>query len=218
MKNYIVILLSILLFVNCKNSQGNDSEENERIELVPEPDKDLKLKYKEKQNLKNSVCDFSDPDTSVCGIKIGNVESVLKVLGEKTKLQGDSSHVFYSKNKDQQLKLTVHPGSFYSQVSIINVSYSKNITKKVQTINEALFQTEKEIKLGMSKSQIIEKLGNCYIAKDSTKNNIELYYRIENPKDSKTKLLQNNNMPIYYASYIFKKNKLESFEFGFEYP
>ena len=54
--------------------------------------------------------------------------------------------------------------------------------------------------------------------KDSTKNSIELNYKIEQPKDSKTKLLQNNNMPIYYATYKFKNDKLQNIEFGFEYP
>ena len=43
-------------------------------------------------------------------------------------------------------------------------------------------------------------------------------YRIEQPRDSKTKLLQNNNMPIYYANYKLKNDKLENIEFGFEYP
>ena len=60
--------------------------------------------------------------------------------------------------------------------------------------------------------------GNCYLAKDSTKTSIELNYRIEQPRDSKTKLLQNNNMPIYYANYKLKNDKLENIEFGFEYP
>jgi len=211
MKKLILLLISILVLTNCKKSKEETVEK--RIELIPEPDKEIN-----KQTLKNNICDFSEPDTSVSGIKIGNVESVLKVLGKKTKLKGDTTHVFYSKNKEQQLRLTVHAGSAYSQVSIFNVSYSESSSLKIPCINENLFQTEKGIKLGMNKNQIIERLGKCYVAKDSTKESMELYYRIENPKDSKTKLLQNNNMPIYYASYKLKNNKLENFEFGFEYP
>jgi len=42
----------------------------------------------------------------------------------------------------------------------------------------------------MNKKQIIEKLGNCYAPIDSIKGYIELYYRIESPKDTKTKLLE----------------------------
>ena len=66
--------------------------------------------------------------------------------------------------------------------------------------------------------EIIEKLGTCYVAKDSTGNGIVLNYRIELPNDSKSKLLKSNNMPIYYATYKLTNDKLENIEFGFEYP
>lgn len=47
---------------------------------------------------------------------------------------------------------------------------------------------------------------------------IELYYLLQEPHDSKTNLLGNNNMPVYYASYKFTNDILYEFEFGFEYP
>ena len=85
-------------------------------------------------------------------------------------------------------------------------------------MNFDTFQTKKGIKLGLTKKQIIEKLGNCYAPIDSTKGYIELYYIIEQPKDSKSKILENNNMPKYFASYKLWNDRLEKFEFGFEYP
>ena len=133
-------------------------------------------------------------------------------------MEGDSTHVFYSSDKRQKLALTVHPGDARSQISIFKITYSDNLNEKIKEINFKEFKTEKGIKLGLTKSELIKKLGTCYLAKDSTKNGIELNYRIEQPKDSKTKLLQNNNMPIYYATYKFKNDKLQNIEFGFEYP
>ena len=218
MKNIFLAILTILLLTNCNNSQTKSVDKNERIELVPEPDKELREEYENQQELNKSKCAFVDPDTSVVGIKIENIESTLKILGKQTKLEGDSTHFFYSNDKKQKLGLTVHPGSYYSQVSIFNISYSDNSNQNFRQINTKEFKTEKEIKLGISKKEILEKLGNCYTAKDSTKNSIELNYKIELPNDSKTKLLTNNNMPVYYAIYRLTNDKLENIEFGFEYP
>ena len=218
MKNILFTLLFISLFTNCKNSESKTVEKTERIELVPEPDKYLKEEYENQKEDYALNCVFSNPDTSVIGIKIRNAESTLKILGQKTKLEGDSTHVFYSSNKKQILGLRVHPGDYYSQVSIFDISYSENQSKNLRIINSEEFKTEKGIKLGINKKEIIEKLGNCYTAKDSTENSMQMFYSIELPKDSKSKLLEKNNMPIYYAKYKLVGNKLINIEFGFEYP
>jgi hypothetical protein len=218
MKNILFTLLFISLFTNCKNSENKTVEKTERIELVPEPDKYLKEEYENQKENYALNCVFSNPDTSVIGIKIRNAESTLKILGQKTKLEGDSTHVFYSNNKKQILGLRVHPGDYYSQVSIFDISYSENQSKNLRIINSEEFKTEKGIKLGINKKEIIEKLGNCYTAKDSTENSMQMFYSIELPKDSKSKLLEKNNMPIYYAKYKLVGNKLINIEFGFEYP
>jgi hypothetical protein len=201
MKNFLFTLIFITLFTNCKNSENKTVEKTERIELAPEPDKYLEEEYEKQKQVYVLNCVFSNPDTSVVGIKIRNAESTLKILGQKTKLEGDSTHVFYSSNKKQLLGLSVHAGDHYSQVSIFNISYSENPSKNLRRINSEEFKTEKGIKLGINKKEIIEKLGHCYITKDSTK-----------------KLLEKNNMPIYYAKYKLIGNKLKNIEFGFEYP
>lgn len=202
---------------NCNNSNNKTVDNSDRIELVPEADKEIREEY-EKHKEKQLSCAFSDPDTSVVGIKIRNAESILNVLGEKTKMEGDSTHIFYSNNKKQILELTIHPGDSYNQVSIFNISYAYKSNLNLRQINSKEFETEKGIKLGISKRQIIEKLGTCYVVKDSSNNSIELNYWLELPNDSKTKILKTNNMPIYYASYKLINDKLENIEFGFEYP
>ena len=65
---------------------------------------------------------------------------------------------------------------------------------------------------------MVSKLGVCYTVSDSTRNVIEINYAIEDPQDSKTKLLERQNLPIYYATYKFRDDKLVEYEFGFEYP
>ncbi|WP_417940985.1 hypothetical protein [Flavobacterium sp. RS13.1] len=217
MKRIFIAILTIILLTNCNNSKNKTVEKSDRIELVPEADKEIREEY-EKQKGKQLSCVFSEPDTSVVGIKIRNAESTLNILGKKTKLEGDSTHVFYSNDKKQKLGLTVHPGDSYSEVSIFNISYADKSKLNLRQINSEEFKTEKGIKLGISKRQIIEKLGTCYVVKDISKNSIELNYRLELPNDSKTKILKTNNMPIYYASYKLTNDKLENIEFGFEYP
>ena len=209
--------MTITLLTNCNNSKNKTVDKSDRIELVPEADKEIREEY-EKQKENQLSCVFSEPDTSVVGIKIRNAESTLDILGKKTKLEGDSTHVFYSNDKKQKLGLTVHPGDSYSEVSIFNISYADKSKLNLRQINSKEFETEKGIKLGINKRQIIEKLGTCYVVKDSSKNSIELNYRLELPNDSKTKILKTNNMPIYYASYKLTNDKLENIEFGFEYP
>ena len=114
--------------------------------------------------------------------------------------------------------MTVHPGDYLNQVSIFRVKYSDKADHGYKELRNDYFASEKGIRLGLTKKQIIEKIGSCYLAKDSDKDYIELYYRLELPQDSKTKLLQRQNMPVYYASYKLWNDKLEDFEFVFEYP
>lgn len=170
---------------------------------------------------KNSViinyCVLKNPDTSVSGIKLRNEKSTVLILGKHIKLEGDSTHHFYSKNKEEVLSMTVHPGDYYSQVSIFEVSYSSKYKPKYRQTKIDSFETEKGIHLGILKEEVVNKLGKCYSS--SLKKDAEiLTYRLENPQDIKTKLLERHNMPIYYAIYNFKKEKLVKFEFGFEYP
>ncbi len=218
MKKVFIIILTISLSISCNNSKNKTVYKNYQNGLIPENSNILIKELKKKKELNQITCIFSNPDTSVAGIKIGNIESTFKILGKETKLEGDSTHFFYSSDKMQKLGLTVHSGSYYSQVSIFNISYSGNSRKDFQQINLKEFETEKGIKLGISKREITERLGSCYAVKDSTINSIELYYKLEFPNDSGTKLLKNNNMPIYYATYRLINDKLDKVEFGFEYP
>jgi len=177
--------------------------------------KDLKSDTQHKTIETN--CSFDNPDTSLSGIQLRDPESATAVL-HVTKLDGDTTYNFKSANKRQMLSVTVHPGDSYSAISIFKVAPAGSSIQSstLQTINN--FKTEKKIQLGVTKNELLKKLGDCYTVSDSTSNSITINYRLEQPQDSKTKLLERQNMPIYYATYEFRKNKLMVFEFGFEYP
>ena len=218
MKNILIIILTLTLLTNCDKLQKQTADENDRLELVPEPDKAERLKYEAIEKLKKSNCFFSEPDSSLCGITLRNSESATKIIGSENTIDKLDNYRFYSKLERETLTLTQHPGDGKNQISIFKVEYSNKLSYDFKQLDIDTFKTEKGIKLGLTKKQIIEKLGNCYAPIDSTKNYIELYYIIEQPKDSKSKILESNNMPQYFASYKLRNDRLEEFEFGFEYP
>ena len=218
MKNVLTLILIVFLLTNCNNSHTKTVDKNDRRELIPEPDRHERLLGEAIQKLRNKKCDFSEPDTTLCGIALRNSKSADKVIGPDNKIDERGEYHFYSLMNAETLTLTQHSGDGKNQISVFSVALSDKADYGYKQLNIETFQTEKGIKLGLTKEQVIEKIGNCYAVIGSTKDCIELYYRIENPKDSRTKILETNNMPAYYGTYTFCKNKLRYYEFGFEYP
>jgi hypothetical protein len=211
-----IIFLAVLLS-NCADTKEHNTSENNSRELVPKPDRAERLRYEALQRLRNSGCLFLNPDTSVLSLNIRDAKSG-KAFIKNDKPGSQEEYRFYSNNFKQLLSLTQHPGDGKYQVSIFRVEYAKKDDYGYRKLAVDSIKTEKGIMLGMSKGEVIKRLGNCYAALDSTKEYMELYYRIEAPHDTKTHLLENHNMPIYYASYKIRNGGLEKFEFGFEYP
>ena len=214
MMKLIILFLTISVFTNCNNSK----KKTERLELVPEPDKNERLKYEALEALKKSGCHFTNPDTSICGIILRDSKSAIDIIGGKDEFDSLGQYHYSSTYDREILTLTQHPGDEKYNMSIFKVEKAGKKTKGYKKINIVTFETEKGIKIGISKNQIIERLGNCYAPIDSTNVYIQLYYRLELPGDSKSKLLENTQMPVYFASYKFLNDRLYEFEFGFEYP
>lgn len=218
MRRILTLLLVAFLLTNCSDSHTKTADKNEKIELIPEPDKHERLLGEAIEKLKKSNCEFFEPDTSLCGITLRNAKSADKIIGTDNKTDGREQYHFYSLMDAEKLTLTQHSGDGKNQISVFSVSYSDKADHGYKQLNFETFETEKGIKIGLTKKQVVEKLGTCYSVVDSTEDCIELYYRIENPKDSRTRILKSNNMPVYYATYTFCKDKLRYYEFGFEYP
>jgi hypothetical protein len=47
--NHIIVILTILVLIGCNDNVQKLETENDRLELVPEPDKDLREKYEQQQ-------------------------------------------------------------------------------------------------------------------------------------------------------------------------
>lgn len=218
MRKIICCLFFISVFIGCKKAENKLALKKDRMELIPEPDQAERLKYEALLKLKKSNCIFDEPDISVNGIEIRNFESAKKVIEDKDQIDEFGQYHFYSNMESETLTLIQHPGDSKYQISIFKVENSSKESFNYRKFKVDAFKTGKGIKLGMSKSDIVKILGKCYAPIDSTKGYIELYYTIELPNDSKSKLLEKNNMPSYYASYKLWNNKLQKFEFGFEYP
>ena len=211
-----IILTLLYCLTSCSNSGNKTVEVDERIS-TPKPAKDLGEKYEAQQQTTLSACVFDNPDTSLSDIKLRDAESATTVLKVK-RLNGDTTYNFSTSDKMEILSVTVHPSDYYSQVSIFRVKFADSKTLKAATLSIDHFKTEKNIKLGLTKNEVVAILGNCYSTIDSTNKGITINYRLESPKDSRTKLLERQNMPIYYGTYVFKSDRLVDFEFGFEYP
>lgn len=215
MLRIIYIVTMLLGLTNCNNSSNSPVPETDTLKPI-DPEKKTGEKYEDNPRTISSGCIFDNPDTSLSNIKLRDVKSATTILGV-TKLNGDTTYNFYSKDKKEVLGVTVHPGDYYSQISIFQVKYADK-SNKATVSKIANFNTEKGIRLGLTKNDIVGRLGNCYTLSDSSKNSFVINYRLEDPNDSKTKLLERQNMPIYYATYKFKNDKLIEYEFGFEYP
>lgn len=214
----LITILTIPFLISCNDSPGNKVPTQDTLPSAPAPGKDLIERSDDEQILKRTDCNFSNPDTALSKIKLRDSESAGSIISEKENIDDYDQYHYYSKTGKETLTLTQHPGDGKYQISIFKVEKSDKANHDYRKLSVETFTTEKGIQLGMNKNQVIERLGSCYITRDSAAGYIELYYRLETPDDSQTKILENNNMPIYYASYKFWKDQLGKFEFGFEYP
>lgn len=217
---FTIMILSI--FTNCKDLDNDvDSDtvgENERFEILPEPNKEERLIYQAIKDLKKDTCLFLNPDISINNLKINDIESANKIIGTENKTDLNEQYHFYSKSKNEVLTLNQHPGDVKNSISIFKVKNSSKTNHNYKALDIEFFESEKGIKLGVSKEFVINILGSCNKEILHSKKHVELYFRIEQPNDSETKILEKFNMPVYYASYKFLNNKLIEFVFGFEYP
>jgi hypothetical protein len=184
MRTVITIILSAFLLSNCDGRKQESASQNNSRELVPEPDRAERLRYEALERMRNSVCLFLNPDTSMLSLKIRHVKSGEAFIGND-KPRSQEEYRYYSNNFQQLLSLTQHPGDGKYQISIFRVEYAKKDDYGYRKLGVDTFKTEKGIMLGMSKGDIIDRLGNCYAALDSTKEYMELYYKIEAPQDTK---------------------------------
>lgn len=111
-----VIVTLFYCLTSCSNADNKSAVIDKRVSL-PEPFKDLREKYEAQQKPKSLSCVFDNPDTSLSNIRLRDPESATKVL-KVTRLEGDTTYFFYSKDNKQILGVSTHAGDGYNQVSI----------------------------------------------------------------------------------------------------
>lgn len=182
-----------------------------------------KSSVKEKSNITsvghiNEVKDVYVPDIQINNLELVNPDSVISNIGSLKGLVLEDENLphvsFFNKDETQELMLILFPGSGYNDVYQFKVKYNLvKIRDSDKILNDSNFKTESGIKLGITKSELIKIKGNSYLMSDN--NNIIQYQITESDNQN---FLQKYNLPIYYSKYTFVNDKLQDFEFGFEYP
>jgi|GEM_PF-387703 hypothetical protein len=149
--------------------------------------------------------------TSVNDIKIGKKLSLKNV---KYFLDREKA-IFVNLDKNQIMMLDFCCGG-NGEIQRINVKfYDKNLTKDYINFSKLKeFTTNSGIKLGDKQEQILKKLGKPNDQQEQNDTTAATYIT----KQSKSRLLQEFDMPLYYEKFIFSGGILKEYEFGFEYP
>jgi hypothetical protein len=211
MKHSLTILTGIFIAISCSNG----ARQNEKRELVPNPEKYVHDGYSEQPD---SIKPQFKPDTSIGQISLissKNVDSYLgkDVMERLTDKDLPSSSVISTDSK-QRLTFYFHPGNEKKEFSEFIVGYVDQNDRNEFVTNNEEFVTESGIKLGMTMGDFRTIKGEPdSIANKETTN---FHYRIDDFNNSE--FLKRYNMPIYYAVYEFKNGYLCEIKFGFEYP
>jgi hypothetical protein len=149
--------------------------------------------------------------TSVDDIKIGKKLALQNV---KYFLDGEKAS-FINLEKTQIMTLDFCCGG-NGEIQRINVKfYDKNLTKDYINFSKLKeFTTNLGIKLGDKQEQILKKLGKPNDQQKQKGVTTATYIT----EQSKSRLLQEFDMPLYYEKFVFSSEILKEYEFGFDYP
>jgi hypothetical protein len=166
------------------------------------------------------------PDTTINKINLENSRSITDKFKSDTlkvrKRFGETRDAslpfvdFLNKTEDQTLTLIFHPGNWINAFSEFKIQYSDAYKEKEKAIRivDKEFVTEKGIKLGAHKSDLIKNIGKpTTIKRDKEIEIIE--YRTSDPN---SKILKKYRQAEYFAIYKLKDDKIVEFHFGFIYP
>ena len=164
--------------------------------------------------------EYLKPDTAVNNINIDDYESTERVLGKNSwskqfEQAGSLPRIeVVNKTGTQILRLFFHYGGSKNSVDefeIINIDSAYKIPKQAIHLKDEQFTTSNKICLGISKEDLVKKLGNSY--KSSISGEVE---RLVYTADSKSDFVRRYNQHGYYIRCVFKDDVLIKYSFGFE--
>jgi hypothetical protein len=184
---------------------------------------------------RKQACQLKTMDDRVYEITLGKGDDLVAMVGDKYALVKESPTssfpwaVFFSRDRRQTLALQKYPGSGEHDVYVAEVQYAGRKTSanlsaepsgymgkepKGQRLPTAEFATANGIKLGMSRKQVVDRLGDCFVAKKRAGTETLRH----DFTDANSEFLKKAKMPGYYAEYQFDGGKLVRFRFGYPYP
>ena len=156
-------------------------------------------------------------NTNSSEIFFPNIDSVKRFDEELFSVDGMPHIIFYNADKTKYLVAFFHYGGSRNSISEFEIGYvtEKNATELNRKSNETTyndFQTENNLRLGMTLKELEEIKGKNYIRKD----NVVTY--IINEEEVDSDFLNEYNMPEYYLECEIVQNKVCRIRFGFTYP
>ena len=189
----------------------------------------------------NTPCELKTPDVSVHGIKLGDGKTSRERLGQAYKLTLPEPNsdfpwaVFFSSDGKQTMALQKHPGGgtddfMMAEVQFANRKPGFNLTTeesgymgkapRSQVLPEPEFVSGAGIRLGMSKTEVLGRLGRCFVTMHRKRTRETIRHQMDesvNPAETPG-FLKRAKMPGYIAEYEFERDKLVRYRFGFPYP
>lgn len=164
-------------------------------------------------------CDLPNADTTVHGIKLGDTDSTIRVLGRDftTVVDNPASdfvwRIFASRDNKQLLLLRHHAGDLQHSYLEFEVKFGRH-DRHPMKLPVYEFVSGRKIKLGMKRKAVVAIFGPCF--KSARKGDTEtIRYQAEQGK-ADAPVLKAANMPQYYAEYEFRNGVLVRFRFGHE--
>jgi len=152
-------------------------------------------------------------DGSINGLHLLDTESGkvhLDDLPPNCQVRFFPAYCYVNEESTQKITLWVHPGSFEYSVAEVFIERASRADQRDKFPSDIqIFQSSKGVRLGISKSELIDRLGEPHQESEKL-----IQYRAEFEKY----FLDTYNMPIYYGKYTFENGELVSFRYGFEYP
>jgi len=144
-------------------------------------------------------------DSTVNGLQLRDLASIERIMGITDNIVDNESEraEVINETGNQLLTMIFHPGDVVNQFSEYKVEYNKERKLPKLRINEKEFITGKGIRLGITKEQLSETLGQ---PKDKKQEDTWMYY------------YKQENGLLYFGSYYFQDGMLAEFWFGEEYP
>ncbi|GIK80220.1 MAG: hypothetical protein KJZ73_18210 [Pseudorhodoplanes sp.] len=164
-----------------------------------------------------SGCELAKADTVVHGIRLGDAQSTIRVLGRDYRTVIDDPagdfqwQVFASRDNKQLLMLRHHAGDLQHSFREIEIKFGRHSRNPLK-LPVYEFITGNGTRLGQWRRTIVARMGSCF--KSTRKGDVEiLRYELAEEKPQ-SGILKATNMPQYYAEFEFYNGRLHRYRFG----